>query len=328
MSKMSTDLVRHALNGPTMGTRWSALFHMPRGFDTGPVGTAMAAAVAEVDAQMSTWTPDSDLMRLNAAPAGAWVDLPDRLTIVLRAALDVGRVSGGAFDIGVGDAVSAWGFGPAPAGPDRIRAALFARRQPAHDALELDPDRPRARKHAAVALDLCAIAKGYGVDRLTDVARSFGIPAALLAIDGEVRGFGLQPDGSPWSVAVERPDPAERAPCAILALHDAAVATSGDYRHRVAVGGRHLSHTMDPSRGGPLAHPPASVTVVAETCMMADAWATALMVKGRLEGAEFARRLGLDALFIEREGDELCQTGVGPLFEPHAAPRTHRMTTG
>ena len=85
MPKMSTDLVRHALNGPTMGTRWSALFHMPPGFDAAPVTAAMQAAVAEVDAQMSTWNPDSDLMRLNAAPQDVWVAVPPRLMAVLRA---------------------------------------------------------------------------------------------------------------------------------------------------------------------------------------------------------------------------------------------------
>jgi len=157
------------------------------------------------------------------------------------------------------------------------------------------------------------------VDRLTDVARAFGIPAALLAIDGDLRGFGLQPDRTPWTVAVERPDPAKRRPYAILALHEAAVATSGDYRHRVDVGGRYLSHTIDPKRGGPLPDSPASVSVIAETCMAADAWATALMVKGRLAGAELARKLCLNALFVEREGDELRQTRVGPLFERHAS---------
>ena len=72
MSRMSTEPVRHALNGPTMGTRWSAVIHAEPGLDPESVRQALAAAVAEVDAQMSTWTPDSDLMRLNRAPAGAW----------------------------------------------------------------------------------------------------------------------------------------------------------------------------------------------------------------------------------------------------------------
>ena len=119
MSKMSTDLVRHALNGPTMGTRWSALFHAAPGFDPAPVRAALQAAVDEVDAQMSTWKPDSDLMRLNAAPVGEWVAVPDAAAgRCWASALEIGRASGGAFDIGMGDAVTAWGFGPEAAAPD------------------------------------------------------------------------------------------------------------------------------------------------------------------------------------------------------------------
>ena len=130
MSKMSTDLVRHALHGPTMGTRWSALFHTAPGFDPAPVRAALQAAVDEVDAQMSTWKPGSDLMRLNAAAVGEWVAAPTRLLHVLGIGLEIGRASGGAFDIGMGDAVTAWGFGPEAAVPDRICAAMTAPRRP------------------------------------------------------------------------------------------------------------------------------------------------------------------------------------------------------
>ncbi|MCC0036010.1 MAG: FAD:protein FMN transferase [Hoeflea sp.] len=315
MPKTFTDLTRHALNGETMGTRWSALFHKPAEFDVAPVAAAMAAAVNEVDRQMSTWKPDSDLMRLNAAPPGIWVECPEHLMIVLETAISIGRASGGAFDIGVGDVVSAWGFGPAKADPARIQAALSEPRHPAHDILELDLSGRRVRKTAPVTLDLSGIAKGYGVDRLTDVARRFQISDALLSIDGELRGIGLQPDGSPWSIAIEDPDHSTRKAIAIVTLEDAAVATSGDYRHWIDVGPKRLSHTMDPSRGGPLARSPASVTVIAETCMAADAWATVLMVKGSSEGVELARRMRLNALFVERDGDGLRQTPVGPFFE-------------
>lgn len=320
MSKMSTDRTRHALNGPTMGTCWSALFHAAPGVDAAPLKAALQAATDEVDAQMSSWKPDSDLMRLNAAPLNVWIDVPMRLVTVLETALAVGRASNGAFDIGVGDAVNAWGFGRAEADAERIRKILGSPRHRTHEMLEVDPARGRVRKQAPLTLDLSGIAKGYGVDRLAEVVRAFGISGALVAIDGELRAIGLQPDGSPWAVAVERPDPEARAPHAILALQDAAVATSGDYRHRVAVGGRHLSHTMDPVRGGPLAASPASVTVVAATCMAADAWATALMVRGSRDGAELARRQQLDALFIDRDGDQLRETRIGPLFENHPAP--------
>lgn len=324
MSKTFTDLSRHALNGPTMGTRWSALFHAEPGFDHARLRAALQAVVEEVDAQMSTWRRGSDLMRLNAAPVGAWVELPSRLIEVLAFGLEVGRASGGAFDIGMGDAVAAWGFGPGAADAGRIRAALAASRHPAHEVLEIEPAAGRARRHAEVSFDLSGIAKGYGVDRLAETFRAFGIADALVSIDGELRALGLRPDGSAWPVAIERPDPERRAPLAVLTLENAAVATSGDYRHWVELGGRRLSHTMDPRTGGPLDGAPASVTVAARTCMAADAWATALMVLGPEEGASLARGIGLDALFVLREGRGLRQIPVGGLFESGAAsPRRH-----
>ncbi len=313
MAKTFTDLTRHALNGPTMGTRWSALFHAPSGFDARPVHTAMAAAVAQVDDQMSTWTPTSALMRLNAAAPDQWIAIPPPLMTVLEAALIIGRASNGAFDIAIGDAVTAWGFGPTQANPTAIRMALGHARPTAHDALDLDPAHGLARKRAPLTLDLSGIAKGYGVDRLADVARSFGLNA-LVAIDGELRALGTQPDGTPWTVAVERPDHTTRAAQSILTLSDAAIATSGDYRHWVTVGDKRLSHTMDPAKGGPLTTSPASVTVITDTCMLADAWATALMVLGSTKGAEMARRHNLTALFLDRDGDQFRETRVGALF--------------
>ncbi|WP_136646376.1 FAD:protein FMN transferase [Tabrizicola sp. YIM 78059] len=299
MSKMSTDLIRHALNGPTMGTRWSALFFAPDGFDPAPVRVALQAAVDAVDDQMSTWKPDSDLMRLNAAPVGAWQKLPQDLARVLALGLAIGRASEGAFDIGQGDAVCAWGFGVSAADPLAIRTAMQATRHLAHEVLELDAG--RVRKTAPVTLDLNGIAKGYGVDRLAETLFAHGIRDALVGIDGEMRAMGLRPDGHPWTIAVERPDRNRRAPHSILTLQDAAVATSGNYRHWVTVNSRQLSHTIDPARGAPLLSPPASVTVIAPTCAEADAWATALMVRGAEAGAMLAEKSCLDALFLTRD---------------------------
>ena len=313
MSKTFTERGRVALNGATMGTRWSALFFMEPGSDTGAIKAALQAAVDEVDRQMSTWKPESDLMRLNRAPLDRWVAVPARLAEVLRLGLSIGKASGGAFDIGMGDAVTAWGFGPDAPTPEGIRAAMAERRCPAHEVLEIDG--LRACKRAPIAIDLNGIAKGYGVDRLAEVLRGHGVSDGLVGIDGEMRAFGLRPDGEGWTIAVESPDSARRTPHSILALSDAAVATSGDYRHWVEVRGRRLSHTMDPTRGAPLMTAPASVTVVARTCAEADAWATALMVLGPDAGATLARQRKLDALFLLREeGQSLRSIGVGRLF--------------
>jgi len=319
MSRMSTDLARHALNGETMGTRWSALFFASPGFDVVPVQAALQQAVAEVDAQMSTWKPDSDLMRLNAAPVGKWVAVPAQLAHVLRLGLAIGEISGGAFDIGMGDAVRAWGFGADAADEKAIVAAMKPRRSAAHEGLETNGQ--SVCKHAPLSLDLNGIAKGHGVDRLAEVLLDFGITDALVGIDGEMRALGLRPDGSGWTIAIEDPDPDRRSPRSIVKLQDAAVATSGDYRHWVDVQGHRLSHTMNPARRAPLVRAPASVTVVARTCAEADAWATALMVLGPEKGGALARERGLSALLLMRDADgPIKPVGFGPLFDPDKTP--------
>lgn len=294
-----------------MGTRWSALFYAPQATDLEPVRSAIAECVDLVDRQMSTWKPDSDLMRINRALVGDWTPVPAELMEVLAHGLEIGKRSNGAFDIGMGRIVTAWGFGPNDADVKAIRAFLGAAHCPAHDALEFAADMRRVRKHTQIALDLSGIAKGYAVDRMMAELRRFGINDALVGLDGEMRACGQHPDGRPWTIALEKPDYEKREPHSIIELVDHAVATSGDYRHWVEVGKRRLSHTMDPTRCGPLSKSPASVTVLADDCIDADAWATALMVLGSQKGADLARKLGLKVIFLDREGENLRLSRVG-----------------
>jgi thiamine biosynthesis lipoprotein len=299
-----------------MGTRWSALFYAPDGFDVVALERALVAAVTSVDRQMSTWKDDSDLMRLNAALVDQWVDVPPELAFVLAAGLEVGRASEECFDIGVGDLVNAWGFGAATAEPDTdaVEAGLRRLRPATYDMLKLDVSASRACKLAPLALDLSGIAKGFGVDELARVMREAGIAHALIGLDGEMRAIGLKPDQTPWAVAVEKPDYDARSAMAVVTLQDAAIATSGDYRHWVDVGSARLSHSMDSRLGGPALGSVASVSVIAERCMMADAWATALLVAGEKRGLALARKHGLDALFVLRDGASLRQVATGGVF--------------
>jgi len=300
-----------------MGTRWSALLYAPEAFDLTALEAELACAVADVDRQMSTWKPDSDLMRVNAAVPGMWVPVPAELMLVLEKGVEIGRASGGAFDIGLGDLVNAWGFGPSGKAADRdaVRCGLGKVRPPTHEVLELDHSGRRARKHAPVTLDLSGIAKGFAVDVMAEVVQRFGIGSALVALDGELKATGVRPDGTPWVVAVEKPDYETREPLGVVALHNTAIATSGDYRHWIEIGRTRLSHTMDRAYGGPVANNVASVSVVCPSCMEADAWATALLVLGEGKGQEMAKRNRLDALFILRSGDTLSQVAVGEVFE-------------
>ncbi|MDP2020260.1 MAG: FAD:protein FMN transferase, partial [Hydrogenophaga sp.] len=284
MPKMSSEpdapCQRTTLHGPAMGTRWSATVDADHAMDLTALCRDLAAAVEQVDMQMSPWKPDSDLMRPNRAPVDEWVDLPADILEVLDCALDVHRLSAGAFDPCVGALVNAWGFGAVRDAPDAqaIRAARQSTPLPAHGRLELDRPSGRARKRATLQLDLCGIAKGYAVDRMAHVLQQHGVRHALAALDGELRAVGAQASGVPWAVALERPEPGRRAVHGVIELEDLAVATSGDYRRYLEVGDARLAHTMDARRCAPVNNAVASVTVLARTCMHADAWATALLV--------------------------------------------------
>ena len=246
---------------------------------------------------MSNWRADSDLCRLNAAPVGTWVDLPLELLFVLSKSLEIGRASGGLFDVGVGGLVKAWGFGPAQGQADP--AAISARLgKPVQGGLELDLDALRARKMAPLEADLSGIAKGYGVDVLAQVLRDHGVTDFLCGLDGELVASGLRPDGKPWAVALEEPDATRRSGRGMVELTDRAIATSGSYRHFVTVGALRVSHTMNPRTGGPAVSPLVSVSVLHDTCAEADAWATVLMVLGDKAGPDFARAQGLQAIFL------------------------------
>jgi thiamine biosynthesis lipoprotein len=164
---------------------------------------------------------------------------------------------------------------------------------------------------APLQLDLCGIAKGYAVDRMVAVLQRYGVRHALASLDGELRAVGSQSSGAPWAVALEHPKSGQRAVHGVIELEDLAVATSGDYRRFLQVGDAHLAHTMDAQRRAPVNNAVASVTVLAQTCMQADAWATALLVAGPDKGLAMAQRMGLDVLFLLRRAESLMELGLG-----------------
>ena len=323
---------RTTLHGPTMGTRWSATVDADASQDLAALQQDLAAAVEQVDEQMSPWKPNSDLMRLNHARVDTWVGLPAELLEVLACALDICHLSAGAFDPGVGALVDAWGFGAARDAPDA--AAIHTARQtaprPTHECLELDLPAGRVRKRAPLQLDLCGIAKGYAVDRMAAVLQKYGMQHALVALDGELRAVGSQASGMPWAVALESPEAGQRGVHGVIELQDLAVATSGDYRRYFQVGDARLAHTMDTRRAAPVNNAVASVTVLARTCMHADAWATALLVAGPSDGLALAQRMGLEALFLMRRPRGLVEIGLGRFSAsnprqgaPQPAPTSH-----
>lgn len=308
----SQALQRYNVHGQTMGTQYTAIFFTTPGADEATINARLFSAVNTVDEQMSSWKANSDLNRLNKAAVGQWLPIPQELFDVLEAALLVSRQSQGAFDIGVGDLVHAWGFGPSAGQIDeqRILAMKAQARQLATEALEIDPANLKVRKHAAITLDLSGIAKGYGVDQMARALDALGITRYLVGIDGEMRARGTKPDNCPWSIAIERPVRHRREVMGVMELSDAAIASSGDYRHWVEYGGKIYSHTVNGASRAPSSNKLAAISVVATSCMMADAWATALLVLGEIRGIELAQERGMDVLFVLHDGDDFHQVSI------------------
>lgn len=297
--------VRHMLAGPTMGTRWSAIFYATGPVDLTAIEAELQNAVNRVDDQMSPWKPDSVLSRFNRADSGTWFDLPDETFEVLIAAFELSAETAGAFDPFMGQLVDLWGFGAERSAPDAAgigeAEAAWTRMQ---RQIEFNKDARLMRRLSPARLDLCGIAKGYGVDRLSEVLTGFGLTNHLVTIDGELRASGSSSNAEGWTIALEQPDTDARMPARLMQISDMAIATSGNYRHQRILDDRTASHTMNPYSGKPVDNVLSAVTIFANTCMAADALATALMVMGRDHALAFCEDHRLHALLTEGTGDE------------------------
>ena len=306
----------HSLGGVSMGTDWSARVMLPPGVDADLQGV-LQEELDQIVAQMSHWDSASLLSRYNRAPAGSWHALPPQFFAVMDYALSVREETGGAYDPAAGALVNLWGFGPTSrydqAGfyaPDReLVAAVLAERQGRRP--RLDRDQRALYQPGGAILDLSSVAKGYAVDCLAQRLEALGVRHYLVEVGGELRGAGVKHDGQPWWVELEGvPDTSGSSampavPQSVVALHGLAVATSGDYRRYFHHAQRRASHTLDPRTGYPIANDVASVTVLAPTCMAADALSTALTVMGLEAGLPFAEQRGLAARYLVRDRDGL-----------------------
>ncbi len=269
-----------------------------------------------IDRQMSPYRDDSDLTRFNTAEAWSFVPLPHVLLQVVRHALDIATLSDGAFDPTLLPAVELWGFG-AKIVPEALplESEIHRLRDRAYSWRDLNWQADGMIRPEGVCLDLCAIAKGYAVDGLTQMLRvEPGVSAALVEIGGELRGFGVQPDGLPWWIEVEAAESGPASLRTVVALCDHAVATSGDLRRAFYHDGLLLSHTIDARTACPVRPEIASATVVDDHAWRADALATALIVMGEVQAMAFAARNHIACLLRVRDGGSLREW-VSPVLE-------------
>lgn len=302
------------LRGSTMGTYFAVTYYPQQ--DT-PEPTVIRAQLAEdldkVNRQMSTYIPDSEISRFNLHHGTEPQKISPWFAEVLGFALGLAARTGGRYDPTVGPLVNLWGFGPD--GPTREPSqgdVIDAQAAVGYLKVRLTEEGV-SKTHPRVYLDLSSVAKGFGVDILARRLDKLAINNYLVEIGGELRSRGRHSDGSEWQVGIEEPR-AERTVHRMISLSDQAIATSGNYRHYWQNDdGDRYSHTIDPLTGRPVTSNLLSVTVLANTCMQADALATALMTMGVVKARSYAEAEDLSVMFI-RAGDDGLQTEMTVAF--------------
>lgn len=305
----SSESERESLRfaGATMGTTYHVTLvadeEKPLAIDPVVIQSAVDAELKQFNQQMSTYIPDSELMLFNVASINEWHSLSQPLFDVLSLSKVISQRSGGAFDITVGPLVNLWGFGPdrhEDEIPD-VQAINEIRAVMGYQKLELEER--QARKAANIEIDLSAIAKGFGVDKVADLIERNGVNNYMVEIGGEIRVGGVNAQGNSWRIAIEQPSLSQQGVHKIVELSEVGMATSGDYRNYFEKDGKRFSHTINPVTGYPIEHALASVTVIAKTAAEADAWATAINVLGPEKGMEVANREQLAVYMIVKEND-------------------------
>ena len=259
--------------------------------------------LSKVDNSLSMFNDESKLSRINSDQT---TETDSMLQVIFPLARKVSMETNGAFDITVAPLVNAWGFGfkhgefPDQEMVDSLLALV--------DWTKVSVSDGHISKPKGVVIDLGAVAKGFGVDMVANVMKSHGVANYMIEIGGEVVTKGSNPSGDAWRIGINRPD--DDSTCTnyslqeVLAVNDACLATSGNYRNFYVKDGKKIAHTIDPRTGYPVQHSLLSSTVMAPDCATADAYATSFMVMGIDSAKTFlGSHPELQAYFIYTSGD-------------------------
>jgi len=316
------------LSGKTMGTTYQVKIH------PGPVRPAAGARpgfeealhakirsrLDAINRSMSVFMPESEISRFNMLKApGESFPVSDDFLTVMQAAQRVYRLTEGAWDGTVKPLVDLWGFGASrikktPPKPAEIREAMAT---VGFHQIRISDKGYLIKEHPRVTLDLASIAKGYGVDALAALLRDMGIQRFLVEIGGEVYASGRKPNGDPWRIGINEPKPDAPANRVrrVVALRNRGLATSGDYRNFFMQDGVRYSHVIDPRTGYPVQNGVVSASVTAESCTLADALATALMVMGPEHGIRLIEGLpGVECLIIVQQREAVFKESASRGF--------------
>ena len=337
----------YGFSGAVMGTTYH-IKYISRGLSSKEekqIADTVSAQLHQIDNSMSTYKSESELMKLNAWPVGRSFSASHDLMHVLEQSLAVSRLSEGAYDVTVGPLVNLWGFGPviknstgtgnirknakaatmpgykvqgALLQPPSMKAIREAKSRVGYKNIQLNKERQLIEKKKDIFIDLSSIAKGYGVDKAAQTLEQLGLHNYMVEVGGEVRAGGYRIDHSPWKIAVNSPASDPDKFDALVGLSTEGMATSGDYLNYYKAGSVRYNHEINPKTGLPEQNNIASVTVIAENTMLADAYSTMFMILGQADGQKLAKEQGIAVYILYRDRGEHDFTGfISQAFRPY-----------
>lgn len=298
--------VKNTNTGGALGTSYSIIYLTAEPTD---LQKQIDSVFFVMNKSLSTYIPSSDISRINKGELEVKVD--HMFHEVFELSKEIHGKTNGYFDPTVGSLVNAWGFGPGTkieldtTRVDSIMSYVGL------DKVNLSDDNQVVLEKPGIYIDFNAIAKGYAIDRLAKLMDEYEIENYLLEVGGELVGKGInQIKGKPWVVGVDDPQVEDgRRLKILLELKDKALASSGNYRKfRVdSLTGKKYVHTIDPKTGFTKNASTLGVTVLADNCATADAYATSFMAMELSAAKEvLSKQSDLEAYIIYL--DEQSQT--------------------
>jgi len=293
-----------SFSGLTMGTSYNIKIVEDSTFQKKDysqiVKSGVDSLLKKVNQQMSTFITDSEISLFNSFADTTWFPISKEFAFVVKNAIFIGDTTKGALDVTVGPLVNLWGFGPTgdiTSLPDSQEVKLM-KSLTGLNKIKVQFNPPAIKKaQPYMYIDLSSIAKGYGVDKVSEYFFQLGVMNFMIEIGGEVRANGINQNDEYWRIGISTPNNSGGIE-KVVSLNNMSMATSGDYHNYFMKNGKRYSHTINPRTGYPITHHLASVSVIAKTCMMADGYATALDVLGPKDGLLYADTLKLPVFMI------------------------------
>ncbi len=287
---------------------------------------AVFAEFRRLDAMMTTWDPDSEVSKINAAAGKKkGVKVSDETYAVIERALDVSRRSKGIFDITVGAFSGLWKFDEDMDGTLPDQAEVEKRlKLVGWKHVKLDKKKKTVRlDKKGMKITLGGIAKGYAVDKACKVLWDLGFTDFILQAGGDMYVSGTKGTKA-WGVGIRDPRGPREQSFAIAPIEDRSFSTSGDYERGFVKDGVRYHHILDPRTGQP-ARNSRSVTIRAKDAFTADAWSKVLFILGPDEAMPLVEELneelgGFDAVFVDDDNDVTMSEGLEGVVKVLAPP--------